>query len=292
MLGPVPLGLALMAASALSYSVMSLLVKFAGQLGIPSLQSVFARSLILCIGAWTHLQYLDVDPWGNNKRLLLARAGVGFVALNCFYWALTVLPLADATVIQYTNPIWTALLAVPILKERITGIDVVGLVAGLIGVVLVTEPGFLFGGTSRLPLFAVGIALLGSVMSATAYTLVRRLRETEHPLVVIFYFSLLATIASMPLAWPVAVMPPFSGWAALAGIGVTTYLAQWAMTTGLHLEKAGRATAMTYLQVAFAFGWGVVLFGEHPTAMSMVGAVLVVGTSLLITWYRQRQVAE
>lgn len=291
MLGPMPLGLALMAASALSYSVMSLLVKYAGQIGIPSLQSVFARSFVLCVGTWCHLQYLGVEPWGNDKPRLIARGVIGFIALNCFYWALTVLPLADATVIQYTNPIWTALLAVPILDERITPIELVGLVAGLAGVVLVTEPGFLFGGDSRLPVYAVGIALLGAVMSAGSYTLVRRLRETEHPIVVIFYFSLIATGASIPLAWPVAVQPSPTGWATLAGIGVTTYLAQWAMTQGLHLEKAGRATAMTYLQVAFAFGWGILLFNEHPTAFSLTGAILVVGSALGITWYRQRQIS-
>lgn len=279
-----------MAGSALALSVMSLLVKLLGA-RLPVFQLVAARSILMLTFAFLHLRWLDIDLWGTNRRLLLLRGVIGFCALCCFYYGVTHLPLADATVIQYMNPVFTAVLAAVFLGEAIRGLEITGILASLVGVVLIQQPAFLFGGSARLPLFPVVVAIGGALFSAGAYVTVRHLRSTEHPIVIIFFFSLIAAPASLPLAAPSVIMPQGLEWLGLLGIGVATYTAQICLTRGLHLEKAGRATAVTYLQIVFAFGWDLLVFHAYPTPLSLTGAGLIVGSALAIALYRARSKA-
>ncbi len=95
-------------------------------------------------------------------------------------------------------------------------------------------------------------------------------------MVVVFYFPLVATPLAIPWAMTDWLWPTPWEWLLLLGVGVTTQTAQVLMTQGLHMERAGRATSVTYLQVAFAFVWGAAFFGESPTLFSGLGAALVV----------------
>jgi drug/metabolite transporter (DMT)-like permease len=78
-------------------------------------------------------------------------------------------------------------------------------------------------------------------------------------------------------------MPTPIEWLMLIGIGVLTQFAQLRMTQALHLEPAGRASAVTYLQVLLSVGWGIWLFGEQPSIFTLMGAVLVLGGTLIAT---------
>lgn len=274
-----------MAGSAFALSVMSLLVKLLGA-RLPVFELVAARSLLMLTFSFVHLRTLGIDLWGTNRRLLLVRGVVGFCALCCYYYGVTHLPLADATVLQYMNPVFTALLAALLLGESLRGLELSGILASLAGVVLIQQPAFLFGGTARLPLFPVLVAVGGALFSAGAFVTVRHLRSTEHPIVIIFYFSLVAAPASLPLAASDMILPQGIEWLGLVGIGIATYTAQVCLTRGLHLERAGRATAVTYLQIVFAFGWDFVFFAQYPTALSTTGALLIVGSALTIALYR------
>jgi drug/metabolite transporter (DMT)-like permease len=281
-------GLRYMAISSFFFSIMGLLVKVAGE-RLPSQEIVFFRSLLVLIFAYVMLKRAKISAWGNNKKLLIVRGFTGFLALSCFYYGVTHLPLADATLIMYSNPVFTAVLAALFLKESLTRVDILRVVASLVGVVLISQPSFIFGGESRLDPVDVGIALGGAIFAAISYVIVRKLRETEDPLVVVFYFPLIATPASIPTALPDAIIPTWWELLVLLGIGIVTHIAQVTMTKSLHLEKAGRATAVSYLQVVFAFIWGMLFFNEYPTLLSVVGAVLIVASAVSIAWWQNRR---
>jgi drug/metabolite transporter (DMT)-like permease len=207
----------------------------------------------------------------------------GFGGLFCFFYAVTKLPLADVTVIHFTNPVFTAILAALFLKETMKGQEVLGLLLSVTGVVLVAQPSFLFGeGVRTLDLFAVMIALLGSLFSAGAYTTIRKLGSTEHYLVVIFYFAIVATPVSVPAMWADALWPTPVEWLLLLGVGVVTQIAQIFLTKGLHRERAGRAMAVSYIQVVFATIMGFTLFSEVPTLLGAGGAVLIFSGLMLV----------
>ena len=271
-----------MVLAAFFFSLMALLVKMAGQ-RLPTAEMVLARSVVAVVLSYGMLRRARVAPWGQRKGLLIFRGLAGFAGLLCMFYALTKLPLADATVIVYTNPVFTAILAALFLREMMGAREVLGLLLSLAGVVLVAQPAFLFGADAdSLDLFAVGIALLGAIFASAAYVSVRKLGETEHYLVVVFYFPLVATPASIPFMISEALWPTPAEWLMLLGIGVITQIAQVYLTKGLHTEKAGRAMSMSYVQILFAALWGFLFFSEVPDLLSIAGALLVVAGTVVV----------
>ena len=271
------------------FSVMSLLVKLAGR-GLPAMEVVLVRGVLTLALSAGIVWRAGFAPFGTRETrpLLLARGAVGSVALSCFYSSLVHLPLAEASVIQYTNPIFTALLAAAVLRERIGWREVTGVLAGLAGVVLIARPAALFGGATRLDPRFLGVALLGAFCSATAYVVIRKLGAREHPQVVVLWLPMLTVPLTAPLAvaawrWPVG-----REWLVLAGVGVTTQLGQLELTKGLQREKAGRATAIGYVQIVFASLWGVLFFRERPSAWTISGAAVILASTLLVAATRAR----
>jgi drug/metabolite transporter (DMT)-like permease len=281
-------GLRDMALAAFFFSIMSLLVRTAGE-EQPSWQIVLARAFVSLVLGWIVLRGTGRSPWGTHRRLLFLRGLLGFGGLSCFYWALVHLPLAEATVIQYTNPIFTALLAAVLLGERMARLEVAALLGCAVGVLLVTRPSALFGGTLEpLPLLPVLVALLGAVLSAGAYVTVRKLGASEHPLVVVFWFPLVATPLSLPAVLTTWVTPSARGWLLLLGVGIATHIAQLFMTRGLQREPAGRATAVSYLQIVFAACWGLLFLGERPAWPTVLGALLIGGCVMVLALQRRK----
>jgi len=270
-----------MAAAAFSFSLMSLLVKTVGQ-RIPVQEIVLVRALITFGLTWAYLTRRGISPWGTRRALLLLRGTLGFGALLCFFYSVVHLPLADATVIQYTNPVFASLIAALVIGERLRVRDGAYIAASLAGVLLVARPSFLFGTPQELESLAVGIALLGALLSAAAYVAVRALTKTEEPLVIVFYFAAVSVAGSIPLAAFDPVWPTGTEWLVLVGIGLATQLGQVYLTKGLREEPAGRALAVGYLQIVFAGGWGLLFFGEVPGPLSAAGFLLIaVSTAML-----------
>jgi len=269
-------GVAAIFLSAFAFSVMTLFVKLAGE-RIPSQEIVLARSLVSLAISWLLLRRAGVPPWGHDRAGLALRGLTGFAALSCVYAAVTHLPLADATVIQYLNPAFTALLAGLFLGESLSRATLLATGVCLAGVVLVAQPMALFGaGAAALDPFWVGVAMLGAFGSAVAYVVVRRLARTEHPLVIVFYFPLVNVPASLPFVARDFVWPQGVEWLWLLGVGLATQVGQMALTAGLVALPASQATSLSYAQVVFAALFGVLVFGERPGWLSIAGAGLVV----------------
>jgi drug/metabolite transporter (DMT)-like permease len=269
-----------MAAGALFFSLMSLLVRIVGQ-GMPTMEVVLGRSVVVLAIAWILLRRKGVSLWGVERRLLFLRGVLGFISLSCFYYALIHLPLADATVIQYTNPVWTALLASVVLAERAGRREVSLSLASLGGVILMSRPTLLFGGAApALPPLPVIVAVIGALFSAGAYVSVRILGRSEEPVVVVFWFSLVSTVGALPFVVPRFTFPSGPELVLLAAVGATTYAGQVLITMGLREERAGRAMAVAYLQIVFAAIWGIALLNEIPDRWTVGGA----GVILACTW--------
>jgi drug/metabolite transporter (DMT)-like permease len=214
--------------------------------------------------------------------MLVLRGLLGFGALSCFYFSIVHLPLAEATVIQYMNPVFAAIIAAIVLHERLGQREVVGVVASIVGVLVIARPSFVFGGSTLVDPVHVAIAAAGALLSAMGYVTVRMLRGIDHHLVVVFYFPLLTVPLSLPFAAAHWVAPTPVEWLMLFGVAVATQFAQVHMTHGLQLEPTGRATAIGYVQIIFASILGVVLLGELPDRWTVIGAMIIVGGTLLI----------
>ena len=119
----------------------------------------------------------------------------------CYFYSIVHLPLGEATLIQNMNPVFATLLAAVILEERVRAPEILCLVASLVGVLFVAHPG---RAVRRQPVrrdpIAIACAVFGAMCSGAAYTLVRKMRGTEHPLVIVFYLPLLSVPISLPFA--------------------------------------------------------------------------------------------
>ena len=275
-----------MVASALSFSLMGVCVKQVGD-RIPAAEVVLVRALMNVLFSWLLLRRAGVSPWGQRRGLLIVRGAIGSVALLCVYIALNELPLASATVLQYTYPTFTALLAWLMLGERIGRRVLLAVLLGWSGVLLVARPAELLGpalGLARgasLAGPAVLIAVAGAFCTALAYVSVRSLARSEHPLVIVFYFPLVAVPLSLPLVLLNPVLPTPLELLWLLGVGVFTQLGQVFLTSSLVALPAARATAISYVQVAFAGVWGWLLFGELVDGWTVAGAALVLAATLI-----------
>jgi len=281
MLRPGP-GVFYMLGSALAFSMMTVLVKWTGE-RIPSQEIVFFRALVSLALSWALLRRAGIDVWGNRRALLWLRGILGFAGLSCVFYSVTHLPLAEATVIQYLHPTFTALLAGRILQEVVGRRLLWAGALGLAGVVLVAQPPWLFGQAApALPPLPVAVAVCGALFTSAAYVVVRRLAASEDPLVIVFYFPLVTVPATLPSLAAGAVMPHGIEWALLLGVGVFTQLGQVWLTRGLQALPASQATSLSYSQVLFAALWGVLFFGEVPGPWTGVGAAAIVAASLSV----------
>jgi drug/metabolite transporter (DMT)-like permease len=278
-----------MVLSAFFFSLMSLSVKLVGQ-RIPTLELMFARGALVTAVAGADLARRRVALRGADTRSLLLRGMVGFVALGCFYYAVVHLPLAEATVIHFTNPLFTALIAAAFLGERIRPRELALTAAGLLGVALMVRPaGALAFGAAPLPLLPAAASIAAAVLAAVAYALVRHLRRHDHMLIV-FYFAGLTSLAAFPLMLPAFVRPRGVEWPLLLAVGATTLFGQIFLTLGLQRERAGRAAAVGYVQIVFASVWGAVFFGDVPGAATLAGAAVIVASTAMLS--RERRGAD
>jgi drug/metabolite transporter (DMT)-like permease len=275
-------GVVYVVASAFAFSIMTSLVKVAGQ-RLPSQEVVAGRAAVSLALSWLLVRRAGLSPWGTHRWLLFFRGFLGYLALSCVFHSVAAMPLADATVIQYLYPLFTAILATTFLGEKPTPRIAVAGVASLAGIVLVAKPAFLFGAAVRAPApVDVGIAVAGAFFTAVAYVGVKKLTNLEHPLVIVLYFPLVTLPASIPALLHSALVPTGTEWLALAGVGFATQAGQVWLTQGLQYETATTATALTYLQVVFATAWGAMFFGEVPDHRSIAGALLVVSGAFLL----------
>jgi drug/metabolite transporter (DMT)-like permease len=265
-----------MAASALGFSVMSMLVKLASPY-IPTGEIVLSRAVLTLALSYWMVKRAGLHVWGTQHARLVLRGFLGFGGLAGYYAALARLPLADATTLQNTTPLVTALLAWRLLGERVGWETAIALVSGICGVLLVVQPG---GGA--LDPAGVAVALAGSTCSAIAYVTVRTLARTEDPLVIVFYFPLIATPLAIPWAAADWVWPSPTEWLLLVAIGMATQVGQVFLTMGLAVERAGRATSVAYLQVCFAMIWQFAVFGIAPELTTIAGAGLIVAGTLVV----------
>ena len=274
--------------SALAFSMMSVCVKhLAGR--IPVAEIVLIRSLLSLLMTRLMLNKVGISPWGNNKKLLVIRGILGTSALFFVFEAIGNLPLAVATIIQYTYPAFTALGGWILLRERVNPRIIVAIIMGWIGIIMVSQSEWISPSESNLPFSAISIALIGAFLTAMAYITVRKLSKTEHQLVIVHYFPLISIPITIPFIWNNWVPPVGLEWFWLIGVGLFTQLGQIRITEGLRLLPAAQASAINYTQVLFASIWGFIIFSEKVDIWITTGACLIMSSTLLSLNRRQSE---
>lgn len=284
----VPISAWYMLLSASGFALMAACVKTASTTySIPVLEIVAARAIVSAIISYADINRKKISVWGNNKPWLIARGTVGAFSLILVYSALTTLPLAEATILQYLYPVFTALLALLFLKENIQRSTITCIALSLLGLIIMIQPNFLHDNSTHYSWLSIGAAILGAFGSAVAYVIVKKLTKTDDSSVIVFYFPIISIPISIVLLGSDFVMPSLAASGVLILVGIFTQIGQIAITKALHSADANKATAYAYIQVIFSVFIGWAYFSEIPVITTIIGGTLIMAGALInVLWKR------
>jgi drug/metabolite transporter (DMT)-like permease len=255
------------------FALMNVSVKYIPH--IPAIEIILFRSLFSLVFSYSVLKRQNVKVFGNNKKLLVLRGVVGSVGLISFFYTLQKIPLASAVTLQYLSPILTTILGIFLVREKVKPIQFLFFGISFLGVVLVQ------GFDTRVNLLYASIGFISALFSGLAYNVIRKLKNTEHPLVIIFYFPLVTLPIAILISFFTWVQPEGWDWAILLWIGICTQTAQYFMTVAYQNANVSKISSLSYLGVFYALIFGFFFFGEAYTLMAYVGmALLLLGVVL------------
>ena len=202
----------------------------------------------------------------------------------CFMTALKYLPLADATALNYMTPTIVIVLAVVMLRERMTRARIGFVLAGLAGMLMIVQPGAAL-------MKGAAVFALGSAVCYSFYQITTRMLAGDDPRVTLFYPALISTLL-MTLAWPWFGSRIELSWhdiALLALIGVLGTIGHFLFILAFQRAPASALTPFTYLQLVFATLIGWLVYDTFPDALTLAGMALIAGSGLLLTWHERRR---
>lgn len=293
-------GIVFIILSGLSFMVVNFFVKllgggatipFFGELQTyPGHELVLARSLVSFSISLFIIRKRQLPVFGNNKKWLIIRGIAGTIALTIFFYTLHYLPLAIAAIVQYLAPIFTVLFAMLLLKEKVKSIQWFFIVLSFLGVSLIALDKMI--GTPvdgiEISYFWLGMGMISSVFSGIAYVAIMKLKNTDAPITIVFYFPMIATPFMVLLCFIDFTFPQGIEWLYLLLIGIFTQFAQILLTKALHLGDASTITPFQYLGAIYAFLIGYFVFNETLSLVVNLGIILVVGGVVVNAILRKR----
>ena len=268
----------------LLFSVMQVLVKLMGE--FPFYQLIFARAITSFFISFFTLKKLKVSLWGNDKKNLILRGIFGALSLNCFFYALQNAPLASVITIVNIKPFLILVIGSIILKEKFSPIQLIFFGLCFTGIILIK------GFDTRIATPTLFAILGAALFAAIAHTIVRKLKDSDHPVVIIFYFSLIV----LPLIsyqtienWhqPVNALE----WITLLLIGIITHFGQYFLTKAYQSDNVSKISIFYYLGIVFAFFFGLVIFDEQYNIQASIGLLVIILGIILNIWFTNRKVS-
>jgi drug/metabolite transporter (DMT)-like permease len=278
-------GIALRLLTALLLAVMFALVKLASTRGVNVVESLFYRQ---CGSALCATGLVAAGPGFDTLRTRrvwahVGRMALGLAAMALNFMAFIMLPLAEATTIGFSVPIFSVVLAALLLGEPTGKWRWGAVAAGFAGVLLIVQPG-----SGGVPLLGASVALVAALLTASVTIVIRRLGATVRAATTVFWFAVSSLV---PLG---ILMLHFAGahdgvtWLILGGLALAGGLAQLTLTGALRLAPVALVMPMDYTSLLWAVLLGASIFGELPSPWTWVGAPIIIASGLVIVWREHR----
>lgn len=262
---------------------------------IPAGQVVFFRSLLgmLPLVVWLVIRKTFIQSIRTRhikSHLLRSLSGTGALFFN--FLALAYLPLLDATAINYTIPLMTALLAAFLLGEIVRPYRWIGVATGFVGVFVMLFPHFQaldapgsFGTMQQTGnLTGIGFGFLGAFCAAFSTIQIRYLGRSESPIAIVFYFSLITTLAGLLTIYFGWVWPTPKQFTLLLCVGAFGGLTQILITTSLRHAHVSTLATFDYATLLWSTTIGILLFNQFPAAITVFGGFIVVAAGVYVLW--------
>lgn len=275
----IPLGILYMIGSTLVFGVVNALVKWEVAL-YPVGEVAFYRSLFALIVCYalilprTGLGVFRSERVLEHGQRALSQLG----SMTAIFFAFQLMPLAGAIAISFSSPLFTTLLSILLLKERVGFHRWAALIVGFAGVLLVTRPdrGMLEWGA----LFA----LANAVLISTVAIAIRRMSVTESTETLTLYqITILTFLTALLLPFGYH-MPSAMDFLLLMLAGLCNGVAQYWWTRSLHLAPASAVVPFNYLSLVWAIFMGYAIWGDLPNYGLIAGSAIVIGSGLYLLW--------
>ncbi|NET31306.1 MAG: EamA family transporter [Cyanothece sp. SIO1E1] len=273
-------GVRLMLLATFGFTIMQVFVKQLADFHVS--QIVFFRSSITALFCLTLLRQKGVSILGKNRKLLVLRSICGIIAMTLFFITVQRMPLGASLSLKYLSPIFTAVFAVLLINEKVKPIQWLFFLTALAGVFL------LKGFDTRIDLISLIMGIVGAIFGGLVYVVIRKIGHTEHPLVIVNYFMLSATLLSgitMIFFWQ---NPKPLEWGLLFGMGFFGYLGQLYMTRAFQAEAASRVAPVKYIEVVYSLVIGFLWFGESYSILAFAGILLILLSMILNLNFRSK----
>jgi drug/metabolite transporter (DMT)-like permease len=255
------------------FSLMNVAVKLVPH--IPAIEIILFRSLFSLVFTYLLLRKKEVPVLGNNKKLLIMRGIVGSIGLIAFFYTLQRIPLASAVTLNYLAPVFTTILGIFIVKEKVRARQFLYFAISFVGVLIIE------GFDPRISLVDLSIALIASLAMGLAYNIIRKLNTSEHPLVIMIYFPMITLPIATGISALIWVQPSGWDWVILLAIGVLTQFAQYFLTLAYQNAKVAKISSLSYLSIVYALVFGFIIFGETFNMVTYLGMALVLSGVIL-----------
>ncbi len=262
------------------FSLMNVCVKEVSH--IPAVEIILFRSGVSLVMSWAMLKRQNVSVLGTHHGLLIGRGITGAMALILFFITLQNIPLATAVTIQYLSPIFTTILGVFIVKEKVKPWQWFFFLVSFSGILVIE------GVDVRISPLYLGLGVASALFAGFAYNFIRRLNTREHPLVIVFYFPLVALPVTGLYSIFNWVQPTGWDWGILILVGVLTQLAQYYMTMAYQSEELSKVATLNYIGIIYALFFGFVFFDEVFSLWTYAGIALVLVGVILNIGYKNR----
>lgn len=260
-------GILFMLLATLAFSIMNLLVKALE--GVHPTQIVFLRAFGNFVCILPLMLHQGVSIVGKQPGWLLLRGLLGTLSLIAFFWALQRIPLGSAVSIRYLGPIFSAVIAIFWLRERITPLQWGCFLLAFLGVIM------LKGFDLRIDTLSLGLLLFSAVTVGGVFVVIRFLTQSgEHFLTIINYFMVVAMVVSVCFCsqWR---MLRWEEWLLALAITATGLAGQVFMTQAYETEEASTIAPFKYMELVWALVFGLLFFGETYTLLPLLGMLLI-----------------
>ena len=266
--------------STLSFAFMNALVKYL--IDYSTFQLVFFRSLGSLGITFAVLKTQKIPVWGNQKRLLLYRGLVGVTSMILFFWGIHYISIGSAVTLRYVSPIFAGIFAVFFLSEVIKPIQWLFFLMAFAGVFLIKsyDP----SGSS----FGVFLVLLAAFFSAVVYILISKIGKGDHPVVVVHYFMLIATLVGGVGSFFSWKTPNYEDLLLLSSLGLFGFFGQLFMTKAFQNTEAHVVAPFKYVEVLFTLVFSVFVLRETYDVYHLLGTFFVIFGLVLNVWYKTK----
>jgi len=266
--------------STFAFACMNVIVKYL--VHINAFQIVFFRSISSLVFTFGFLLNNKIPILGNNRKLLVLRGLVGVTSMTLFFMSIKYLPIGTAVSLRYIAPIFAAIFAVIFLHEKIKALQWLFFLIAFMGVLI------LKGLDTQVNTYGLILVLIASIFSGLVYIVINKIGNGDHPVVIVNYFMVIATVVGGVLSIKHWVNPVGIDWLLLLSLGLFGYFGQLFMTKAFQSASMNQVAPLKYIEVIFTVMFGLIWFGEVYSIWSVLGITMIIGGLILNALYKAK----